>query len=116
MTAGEFIKKVEDYYGKYPRSFQKQATLAYCRRHQPGLDRIYEELLLTKTGSGYNPTPDIAPLETIRRKVVSEMGIFVPNPLVAAEDLEPQFADMISGLIKKVGGKSMLDVEVDADE
>ena len=67
MTAKDFLKAVEAYYGTYERPLVKQTVLRYCEQfHADELRQIYQRLLLEFSGQ-YKVTPDIAAIEKVRR-------------------------------------------------
>ena len=67
MTATDFVRAVEAYYGKYERPLVKKTILRYCEQfHADELRQVYQRLLLEFSGQ-YKVTPDIAAIEKVRR-------------------------------------------------
>ncbi len=104
MEVMQFIKKVEDYYGKY-RPGMKREIIAYLRAGSNKLLPDVYKYLLLHVSSQYNFVPDIAAIETglrFMRENSMEVGAFttaLPDP--EARDYSEEIGQVFRKLIGK---------------
>ena len=72
MNINEFIKKIENYYGRY-RPVVKHEVARYLQSVDPEIfPRMYNEMLLSFS-SRYNTVPDVAEMERVKKYLRDEL-------------------------------------------
>lgn len=84
MTAGEFVKAIEDYWGEYPRPGVKAVCAGWAAAHEWALDQIYQGLIET-VDIDFNRIPVVAHFEKIAAE--KKTGWDKPPKKRAADDL-----------------------------
>ena len=72
MTIAEFIKRIEAYYGEYPRPAIKAHVAAFLKSRgysDEMLDELYR-LVIMSISTRYRTVPDVADIEEITREAM----------------------------------------------
>jgi hypothetical protein len=87
MTAAEFVKWVQGYYGKYPDG-QKDDLKAYFRDLSPDYFDALRWVLTRRYSSKWGRPPDIAVFEEVKGEVVERIK-YEPLQIEEPEELIP---------------------------
>ena len=105
MNINEFIKKIENYYGRY-RPVVKHEVARYLQSVDSEIfPRMYNEMLLSFS-SRYNTVPDVAEMERVKKYLRDELrpvNYFtkaLPDP--EARDYSDELGPKLKALVRKL--------------
>ena len=107
MTAAEFVKWVQGYYGKYPEG-QKDDLKAYFHLWSPAYFDALRWVLTRRYSSKWGKPPDIAVFEEVKGEVLDRLRYAdPPKPLIEeheeiitpeqAKSLREKFTQLLQG-------------------
>ena len=107
MTAAEFVKWVQGYYGKYPEG-QKNDLKVYFRDLSPAYFDELRWVLTRRYSSKWGKPPDIAVFEEVKDEVLERLRYATPPRLQIeeheelitpeqAKSLREKFAQLLQG-------------------
>ena len=115
MNILQFMALIENYYGKYERSAQKDIVRQYLiekygmrQIDKKELDALYKRLLLEYSGK-FRYAPDIAILEGVRRQLngevdgwsIGDVKLLPPGGRLSNEEMVEGLREVLEKLVQK---------------